>query len=193
MNGSLRVQTSWLRFNLVHRTSHQFSPRLSAAANSKLIGRPQPSLARGEPSGVPRFGTIFTATHSLHRCQPRDFDDSAMRSLDSARGSWQELKQYQSLAELKEAVRLNGNISIATEGGRSACWKAFLLFDSLDVSIWQRTLSSSRSAYNSVRSHFLRHLENQDELEAEYDPLAQDSEVSESLSSTAKCCRSDSG
>lgn len=101
-----------------------------------------------------------------------------MRSLDSARDSWQELKQHQSLKDLKEAVRLDGRSSIATGGCRSACWKAFLIFDSVDMTAWQRTLSSSRSAYNSLRSHCLRHLENPDESGAGNDPLGDDLEVS---------------
>ena len=105
-----------------------------------------------------------------------------MRSLDSAKRSWQELKRYQSLQELKEAVRLDGRTSIATEGCRSACWKAFLLFDTVDVSTWQRTLASARSAYSSLRSHCLRHLENPDELEAgSYDPLGGDADVSNTV------------
>lgn len=98
-----------------------------------------------------------------------------MRSLEDARESWQTLKQYQSLRDLKDAVRLDGNLSLATGGCRSACWKAFLLFDTVDTSAWTRTLLSSRSAYNSLRAHFMRHLEDTDES---YDPLSKDTEVS---------------
>ena len=101
-----------------------------------------------------------------------------MRDLERARESWQEVKQYGSLRELSDAVRLNGSSSIATRGCRSACWKTFLLFDTLDTTIWPRTLSSSRSAYNSLRTHFLRHLENPDELALGYDPLSEETEVS---------------
>lgn len=100
-----------------------------------------------------------------------------MRSLDEARLSWQELQRYGDLRELKEAVRLEANASIATSGLRSACWKAFLIFDTLDVSEWQRTLSSSRSAYNSLRSHFFRYIDNPEDIEASFDPLSQDAEV----------------
>lgn len=101
-----------------------------------------------------------------------------MRPLDDARGSWEEVKQYQTLRQLKDAVRLDGDHSIATSGGRSTCWKAFLLFDSADTSTWPRILSSSRSAYNALRAHFLKHLENPDEVTAGYDPLSVDNEVS---------------
>lgn len=101
-----------------------------------------------------------------------------MRDLESARECWKELSQYSSLRELKEAVRLDGSDSITTTGCRTVCWKVFLLFDTLETSSWQRTLSSSRSAYNALRTHFLRHLENPDELTASYDPLSEDNEVS---------------
>ena len=100
-----------------------------------------------------------------------------MRSLDSARESWLGVKQYPSLKDLKEAVRLDGSSSLATTGSRSACWKIFLLFDDLDTSTWTRTLSSARSAYNALRSHFLQHLEDPDGLGAGYDPLSEDTEV----------------
>lgn len=101
-----------------------------------------------------------------------------MRSLDSARAAWQELQQYHSLQELKAAIRLDGNYSIATTGCRSLCWKGFLLFDALNTATWQRTLLSTRSAYDSLRSHFLRHLENAEEIAAGRDPLSDDAEVS---------------
>jgi TBC1 domain family protein 5 len=101
-----------------------------------------------------------------------------MRGLDDARAAWEEVRQYQSLRDLKEAVRLDGDLSIATAGGRSTCWKLFLLFDSLETATWVRTLSSTRSAYNSLRTHFLRHIENPDELTTGYDPLSGETDVS---------------
>lgn len=112
-----------------------------------------------------------------------------MRSLESARLGWQVVKRYTSLQELKEAVRLDGGTSIATEGCRSACWKAFLLFDTLDVTTWQRTLSSSRSAYNSLRAHFLRNLEESEDPDVAYDPLSEDPEVSRQAHSNVRCAR----
>ncbi|GAB7358128.1 hypothetical protein MBLNU230_g0287t1 [Neophaeotheca triangularis] len=98
-----------------------------------------------------------------------------MRSLDAARDSWQELKQYPSLADLKPAIRLQGTSrhSAATAGLRSACWKAFLLLDTLDTSTWPQALSTSRSAYNSLRMHFLP---DEEEPEADTDPLSGDSQ-----------------
>ena len=100
-----------------------------------------------------------------------------MRNLRDASSAWQELKKYQSLVELKEAVRLDGHASAAVSHGlRSACWKAFLLFESVETSTWPKTIASSRSAYNALRMHFLQHLENPSEHE--YDPLNDSAEVS---------------
>jgi len=106
-----------------------------------------------------------------------------MRSFESASSSWQELKQCPNLTDLKDVVRLNGRSSAATTGLRSACWKAFLLFESVDTSAWPRILSSSRSAYNSFRLHFLVHLEDADG-DADLDPLGEEAKVSQQLSHT---------
>lgn len=98
-----------------------------------------------------------------------------MRSLDAARDSWEELKHYRTLPALREATRLDGHSSAPTNGLRSACWKAFLLFDDVDTPTWPRILLSSRSAYNSLRTHFLRPLHHPDELA---DPLSDETDVS---------------
>ena len=101
-----------------------------------------------------------------------------MRTLQDATSAWDELKHYHSLTELREAVRLDGHTSAAASAGlRSACWKAFLLFESADTTQWSKTLAASRSAYNSLRMHFLRYLENREVLEADYDPLGEQDEV----------------
>jgi len=104
----------------------------------------------------------------------------AMRTLQDASASWQELKRYSSLAELREAVRLDGgHVSPAAAAGlRSAIWKAFLVFESVDTAQWPNTLAASRSAYNSLRTHFLRYVENPDELEGGDDPLNDSPDVS---------------
>lgn len=113
--------------------------------------------------------------HSTEQDENERRLSAAMRRLADAKQSWQELQQYPSLAELKEAVRLDGHISAPNNGLRSACWKAFLLFDNVDTASWPRTLLSSRSAYNSLRLHFLRHIENPEE---QADPLAEETDVS---------------
>jgi len=117
-----------------------------------------------------------TATTPQHRAKRTERRlSAAMRRLADAKQSWQELQQYPSLAELKEAVRLDGHLSAPNNGLRSACWKAFLLFDNVDTASWPRILLSSRSAYNSLRLHFLRHIENPEE---QADPLAEETDVS---------------
>ncbi|MCJ1469655.1 hypothetical protein MMC07_008291 [Pseudocyphellaria aurata] len=50
---------------------------------------------------------------------------------------------------------------------------AFLLFENLDKSTWKKTLSDSRSAYTSLREHFLRDIDHPDDLSA-IDPLTDD-------------------
>lgn len=88
-----------------------------------------------------------------------------MRSLEAAANSWRELHEYTLLGDLREATRIEGHSSaVASAGLRSTAWKACLLFETLDTSTWLKTLASSRSAYDSLRMHFLRDLENQEEL-----------------------------
>lgn len=103
-----------------------------------------------------------------------------MRSLESASASWTELRSYGTLDDLKRAVRIEGHTSATSSAGlRSACWKIFLLFDSLDMSTWVRKLAASRSAYDSLRMHFLGRLENPDIFAN--DPLSDCGEVSFAL------------
>lgn len=101
-----------------------------------------------------------------------------MRSLDSARLSWQALQKFKTLSDLKDAVRIqDGRPTGLPSGLRSVCWKTFLLFGTIDTAAWPRMLSSSRSAYNALRTHFLSHIEHPDELGAANDPLSEDNEV----------------
>lgn len=55
--------------------------------------------------------------------------------------------------------------------------QAFLLFQSTEVTGWSRALVDSRSAYTSLREHFLRYIENPDELGSALDPLDDDQNV----------------
>ncbi|TIA39597.1 RabGAP/TBC [Aureobasidium pullulans] len=99
-----------------------------------------------------------------------------MRSLDEARVPWQALQKFESLADLKEAIR-NENEPDSLTKSRSLLWKIFLLFEGLDHSQWIQRSADSRSAYASVRSHLLRGLEHPEEvLGSNLDPLSEDSE-----------------
>lgn len=42
---------------------------------------------------------------------------------------------------------------------------------------WPSTLAESRAVYESLRAHFLRAIENPDELESALDPLSESDEV----------------
>lgn len=101
------------------------------------------------------------------------------RSLDRARESWRAaaMNEYSSLRQLKDSVRLDSHGSIATQGLRSCVWKIFLLFDTLDRDEWQRTLASSRSAYNSLHAHFVLPAEDPGAAATDLDPLSQETEV----------------
>ncbi|KAK6414925.1 hypothetical protein LTR95_017659, partial [Oleoguttula sp. CCFEE 5521] len=99
-----------------------------------------------------------------------------MRSLDDARDGWQELKKHRDIHSLKSAARIppaTHSAPYTTLGIRSASWKAFLLFEDVNTSQWPRTLLSSRSAYNSLRMHFLRQVEDGDE---QADPLSDETD-----------------
>jgi TBC1 domain family protein 5 len=53
-----------------------------------------------------------------------------------------------------------------------------LLFHTTDSSIWSAILADSRSAYSSLREHFLRYVERPEEIESAIDPLDDDKNVS---------------
>ncbi|MCJ1244124.1 hypothetical protein MMC30_001322 [Trapelia coarctata] len=96
-----------------------------------------------------------------------------MRSLAETRSRWDATFAHNSnLSDLKASVRNKGE-NPCNIGLRSICWKAFLLFENLDRSTWSKTLRDSRSAYASLREHFLRDITYPDDLSA-VDPLADD-------------------
>jgi TBC1 domain family protein 5 len=55
--------------------------------------------------------------------------------------------------------------------------QVFLLFQNADQSSWFQTLADSRSAYDSLRVHFLRAIDNPDEVDSDIDPLSEHEEV----------------
>jgi TBC1 domain family member 5 len=97
-------------------------------------------------------------------------------------------------ADLRQAVRDSDGPNPCQDGLRSVCWKvrsfidcdsnqahhvgqAFLLYGPLSQSSWPKKLSDSRSAYSSLRDHFLKYIENPNDLESSIDPLADDDNV----------------
>ncbi|KAF1986713.1 RabGAP/TBC [Aulographum hederae CBS 113979] len=95
-----------------------------------------------------------------------------MRTLADAQKAWKTLEKFQDLSQLRESVQIQHGDTSATTGLRSVCWKSFLLFESFDQTIWPGILGDSRTAYDSLRNHFLRAIEHPDELESAVDPLS---------------------
>ena len=64
--------------------------------------------------------------------------------------------------------------------------KAFLVFENLDQSTWPKTTRDSRSAYTSLKEHFVRDVGSLDDLSAA-DPLADDESVSRACHDRGFC------
>ncbi|TGO82700.1 hypothetical protein BPOR_0774g00020 [Botrytis porri] len=98
-----------------------------------------------------------------------------MRSLEDSRKRWQvTIKSASNLTELKKSVRIDGEHSPCNGGLRSICWKTFLLFQNTEITGWARGLEDSRSAYTSLKQHFLRFIEHPNDLGSSLDPLDDD-------------------
>ncbi|KAI4222635.1 MAG: hypothetical protein L6R36_005995 [Xanthoria steineri] len=80
--------------------------------------------------------------------------------------------QNSKISDLRTAVKDTNGQSPSVKGLRSICWKAFILFENLDQSTWTKTLADSRSAYGTLRDHFLKDIEHPDNISA--DPLTAD-------------------
>jgi hypothetical protein len=128
----------------------------------------------GWPSNLAVFPTS-AGTHAVYHSSARSVRARVrMRTLEDASASWQQLKQYRNLADLRQGVRISHTAlpsPIVSAGLRSATWKTFLLFQSLATAEWPKTLAASRSAYESLRSHLLRHLDNPDEVSGDEDDV----------------------
>ncbi|EGD84139.1 hypothetical protein H112_07833 [Trichophyton rubrum D6] len=103
-----------------------------------------------------------------------------MRSVEESRALWNTTfhqPEIHSLHELKQVLETGEKGSNPCENGlRSVCWKAFLLHKEIDRTQWSIQLSDSREAYTSVKQHFLKYIDNPDELSSTVDPLAEDAE-----------------
>ena len=76
--------------------------------------------------------------------------------------------------DLREAVRNGDGLDPCERGLRSVCWKAFLLYGPISQASWPKKLSEGRSAYSSLRDHFLRFIDNPNDIQTAADPLADD-------------------
>ncbi|KAI8936605.1 hypothetical protein NX059_007004 [Plenodomus lindquistii] len=94
-----------------------------------------------------------------------------MRSVAEAEKHWRQLDNFHSLTDLKIHVSSH-KAPLITAGLRSVCWKIFLVFKTLDRSSWPTHLRHSRKTYASLRSHYLRAIQNPDEFESSVDPLS---------------------
>ncbi|KAF6837917.1 tbc domain-containing protein [Colletotrichum plurivorum] len=99
-----------------------------------------------------------------------------MRAFGEAQARWAAtLDSAGTLPDLQRAVKYNGSSSPCVSGCRSVCWKAFLLFQTTEISEWSRYLSESRAFYSEQRNHFLKFIKHPEELaKVAVDPLTDD-------------------
>lgn len=79
--------------------------------------------------------------------------------------------------DLRQSIKDGDGFNPCEEGLRSVCWKAFLLYGPPSRASWPKKLAESRSAYTSLRDHFLRYIDHPDDLQSAVDPLADDDNV----------------
>ncbi|ETI27570.1 hypothetical protein G647_00019 [Cladophialophora carrionii CBS 160.54] len=99
-------------------------------------------------------------------------------SANGSRRRWATLFSSSIGVDLRQALRSGEGFDPCEDGLRSVCWKAFLLYGPLSQGSWPKKLAESRSAYVSLRDHFLRYIEHPAELHSSGDPLADDDENS---------------
>ncbi|KAK2737974.1 hypothetical protein FQN57_007328 [Myotisia sp. PD_48] len=100
-----------------------------------------------------------------------------MKSVAETRARWNILFQskVQSLDGFKQALELGSEgDNPCKDGLRSVFWKAFLLHKDVDRSQWPVQLADSRVAYMSVRNHFMKYIDNPNDIPSTTDPLAED-------------------
>ncbi|TID24236.1 hypothetical protein E2P81_ATG02539 [Venturia nashicola] len=99
-----------------------------------------------------------------------------MRALAAAEKYWARLSDYRDFPALKTAILDAHEEPQLLTGLRSVCWKIFLTFRNLDRASWPVSLTTSRSAYDSLRSHYLRAIDHPDEVSTDADPLSEHAE-----------------
>jgi TBC1 domain family member 5 len=95
-------------------------------------------------------------------------------ALNIDRERWRALFDTSVGVDLREAVREGSEWDPCEQGLRSVCWKSFLLYGPISQSTWPKKLAEGRSAYGSLRDHFLRFIDNPNDVNSLADPLADD-------------------
>jgi len=107
----------------------------------------------------------------------RDYCED-MRQFQDVEKRWSLLFNTSIGVDLRQAIQDDGDFDPCEDGLRSVCWKAFLLNGPLSKVSWLKKLKDSRSAYISLRDHFLKYIDNPNDLHSSVDPLADDEAVS---------------
>lgn len=101
-----------------------------------------------------------------------------MRQYQEVERRWTLLFETSIGVDLRQAVRDDADFDPCEDGLRSVCWKSFLLNGPLSKASWTRKLKDSRSGYTALRDHFLKFIDNPNDLHSSADPLADDDTVS---------------
>ncbi|KAK5072198.1 hypothetical protein LTR64_004023 [Lithohypha guttulata] len=97
-----------------------------------------------------------------------------MRQYQDIEKRWSLLFNTSIGVDLKQAIKDDGDFDPCEDGLRSICWKSFLLNGPLSKASWTRKLKDSRSGYTALRDHFLKYIDNPNNLHSSADPLADD-------------------
>jgi TBC1 domain family member 5 len=97
-----------------------------------------------------------------------------MRPLSDIQKRWETFFENSIGVDLRTSVREGDGVDPCENGLRSVCWKSFLLYGPISQSTWPKKLAESRSAYVSLRDHFLRFIDHPNDLHSTADPLADD-------------------
>lgn len=112
---------------------------------------------------------------------------SVMRQLQDIEKRWSLLFNTSIAVDLRQATRDDGDFDPCEDGLRSVCWKSFLLTGPLSKASWSRKLKDQRSGYASLRDHFLKYIDNPNDLHSSADPLADDEMVSTHITRLLRC------
>lgn len=105
-----------------------------------------------------------------------------MPSLAEAQQHWKGITRCKSVNELQDSFLRADGSDTDWRSLRSVHWRTFLLFRTIDDAACRKTILSTRSAYDTLRSHF----STSDVNAATNNPLNEDLEVS-CRRSTLKC------